>query len=284
METESPTGTPLTYATPREVRNIEQCWFYHRMELPGVGVVGGQWDLRGQVDDYLGRFDFQGKRVLDVGAASGFLTFEMEKRGASVVSFDMLDNRGFNLLPFASQKQERNERVTQMADFIDRMKNSYWFAHHALNSRAKVYYGNIHDLPQALGRFDVVLLAQILVHLRDPLGAILSASRLSSDAVVLTEGALEDARPIASFIPRVNQGPDHSWWCYSLGLYQTIFNILDFVVTQATPGDYTCIADGMPPKVRLWTLIARRRSGPFAQSDLVPPHRSSFLDRLRGKR
>jgi predicted nicotinamide N-methyase len=38
------------------------------------------------VDPYLGNFDFVGKRVLDVGAASGFLTFEMEKRGAEVVA------------------------------------------------------------------------------------------------------------------------------------------------------------------------------------------------------
>jgi SAM-dependent methyltransferase len=207
---ESPAATPVAYAAPRDVPGIEQCWFYHRMELPGAGVVGGQWDLRGQVDDYLGRFDFRDKRVLDVGTASGFLTFEMEKRGAAVVSFDMLDNRGFNLLPFASQQQGRDERVAQMAGVIDRMKNSYWFAHRALNSRAQVYYGDVHDLPQALGQFDVVLLAQILVHLRDPLGAILSASRLSSDAVILTEGTLEDARPIGSFIPRVTQGPDHS--------------------------------------------------------------------------
>jgi hypothetical protein len=34
--------------------------------------------LRKTIDDYLGHFDFRGKRALDVGAASGF-TFEMEK-------------------------------------------------------------------------------------------------------------------------------------------------------------------------------------------------------------
>jgi 2-polyprenyl-3-methyl-5-hydroxy-6-metoxy-1,4-benzoquinol methylase len=71
------------------VESAADCDFYHVMELPGVGRVGDQWDLRGTVDAYLGDFDFQGKRALDVGAASGFLTFEMEKRGASVVSFDL---------------------------------------------------------------------------------------------------------------------------------------------------------------------------------------------------
>src|SRR4051812_37484330 len=95
--TSSPTATssaaPVQYETPQPVAGVGDCWFYHVMDLPGAGKVGGQWDLRGQVDEYLGGFDFRGKRVLDVGAASGFLTFEMEKRGADVVSFDMKDNR-----------------------------------------------------------------------------------------------------------------------------------------------------------------------------------------------
>jgi len=254
------------------------------MELPGIGVVGGQWDLRDEVDGYLGHFDFSGKRALDVGAASGYLTFEMEKRGASVVSFDMLDNRGFNLLPFASMAAGWEEQTAGMSDTIERMKNSYWFAHRALKSSAKAYYGNVHDLPDALGQFDVVLLAQILVHLRDPLGAIISASRLAADAIILTEGTLEDTQPVASFYPEVDKGPNHSWWRYSLGLYQTIFNILGFEVVHANAGDYTCIAAGMPPKVRLWTLIARRRAGTFVQRDLAFPRQEKGLLARLGKR
>ena len=64
------------YAQPRTVAGVSECDFYHVMDLPDVGTVGGEWDLRQTVHDYLGRFPFQGKRVLDVGAASGFLTFE----------------------------------------------------------------------------------------------------------------------------------------------------------------------------------------------------------------
>ena len=69
--------------------NVDECSFYHHMDLPGPKEVGRGWDLRKTVDDYLGNFDFRGKRALDVGTASGFLTFEIEKRGAEVVSFDM---------------------------------------------------------------------------------------------------------------------------------------------------------------------------------------------------
>ncbi len=75
------------FANPRAV-SPDECWFYHVMDLPGLGLVGGHWDLRGRIHEYIGHVEFAGKRVLDIGTASGFLTFEMERLGAEVVSFD----------------------------------------------------------------------------------------------------------------------------------------------------------------------------------------------------
>lgn len=60
------------FAQPRAVADLSECDFYHVMDLPNIGMVGGEWDLRQTINDYLGRFPFQGKRVLDVGAAAGF--------------------------------------------------------------------------------------------------------------------------------------------------------------------------------------------------------------------
>ncbi|MBV9971725.1 MAG: hypothetical protein JO135_00155, partial [Candidatus Eremiobacteraeota bacterium] len=34
------------YAEPRTVTNLSDCYFYHTMEIPGYGLVEGQWDLR----------------------------------------------------------------------------------------------------------------------------------------------------------------------------------------------------------------------------------------------
>jgi 2-polyprenyl-3-methyl-5-hydroxy-6-metoxy-1,4-benzoquinol methylase len=80
----------VEFAAPIPVRNVDECFFHHQMELPGLGVAGCALDLRGRFDDYIAHADLRGKHVLDVGTASGFLTFEAEKRGAaSVVSFDM---------------------------------------------------------------------------------------------------------------------------------------------------------------------------------------------------
>ena len=52
-------------------------------------------DLRGREDSYLGRYDFNGKRVLEFGPANGGLTFWMEQQGAEVVALDLsLTSRG----------------------------------------------------------------------------------------------------------------------------------------------------------------------------------------------
>ena len=76
------TARDVTFESPRDVRDVEDCYFYHTLDLPGIGTVEGQWDLRGRFDDYIGGVDLQDKTVLDVGAGNGFLTFEAEKRGA----------------------------------------------------------------------------------------------------------------------------------------------------------------------------------------------------------
>jgi len=82
------------YASGRGKIKFEDCNFYHTVEVPGIGTVTGEWDLRGHVDEYLGGYNFSHKRVLEIGPASGFLTFEMERRRANVVALEVPDDPG----------------------------------------------------------------------------------------------------------------------------------------------------------------------------------------------
>jgi hypothetical protein len=70
-------------STPRKVNRIitdlSACDFYHCVQLPDGSIVKGQWDLRERVDQYLGNVDFAGKRVIEIGPASGFLSMHMER-------------------------------------------------------------------------------------------------------------------------------------------------------------------------------------------------------------
>ena len=55
------------YAQPQTGISLDECEFYHTCEIPGIGLVTGQWDLRRGLTQYLGSYDFTSKRVLEIG-------------------------------------------------------------------------------------------------------------------------------------------------------------------------------------------------------------------------
>ncbi len=252
--------TESIYATKRNVEKLEECWFYHSMDLPEIGLVHGGWDLRGRLDDYLGGVDISGKRVLDVGTASGFLTFEMEKKGAQVVSFDA-ENEHQIQIPIFNQhdpKQDAGQRLLSARNYLERMKNSYWLAHRLFDSNAKVVYGDIYKIPQKIGMFDVVLVSQILVHLRDPVGALIQAGVFSSDALIITEGVFSNDKPLQKLIPCSETELGTGWWILSTGLYKEVLGLMGFEITSLSTNLYDCRT--RKRDIGVTTIVAKRKS------------------------
>jgi len=257
--------SPLRYAEPPAALDLASCIFYHFIDLPGIGEVGRCWDLRPTIDEYLGRLDYRGKRVLDVGTASGFLTFALEARGANVVSFDIDPVADFDLVPYAPPPFDVARLRQDHARGALEVRNAYWLSHQLLGSQALVYYGNIYDLPAELGDFDVVVLGMVLPHLRDPFQALCSACRLSRDYVVVTQQALGGAEPFAYFMPNVRKDPRnletyHGWWVYSEVCLRNMLEILGFTVVSSERVKHKCVdptrAEAMYEECL--TLVARR--------------------------
>ena len=73
------------YAIPRLVGSIQDCHIHNTMELPGCGFIE---TCAMQSTTFTRARILPGRRVLEIGLASGYLTFEMERRGADVVSID----------------------------------------------------------------------------------------------------------------------------------------------------------------------------------------------------
>ena len=65
-------------AKEHEVGTLEDWFVYHWFDLSDGRTVPGIYDLRKNWRAYLGNVDLKGRRVLEVGPASGFLTFKME--------------------------------------------------------------------------------------------------------------------------------------------------------------------------------------------------------------
>jgi hypothetical protein len=215
---------------------ITDCRFYHTTELPGLGLQLGAWDLRPQArrdtyNDYFGGHDFTGERVLDVGTASGALAFEIERRGASeVVAFDLDDGLTYECrLPLDDRSMEEFREGLRM------IRNGFWLTHHLLGSRVKVAYGHANSLPSQLGRFDTIMLGNILQHLQDPVGAVLQAMR-STDHLLITEsdwmpGVVDD-----DFVGLVmfDVAAPFSWYQVKPGLLQNLLGRWGFTEQRLT--------------------------------------------------
>jgi len=229
------------FAAPRDPPP-DTCFWYHVMDVPGIGVTDGLWDLRGKFAEYIGNVPVEGRSVLDIGTASGFLSFEAEQAGASeVVSVDLAGGQNQSLLPFKDKLYYRDRAawiVEQTAHF-EQWKNAYWIAHRAFKSRAKAYYGDARDLPDELGTFDVAIVGAVLEHLPDSIAALHSVARRVDNTIVIHCEFLPTEDPIARFLGDASRPEyDYSFWTYSLGVYRQIFRMLGFEIVRTVPGQF----------------------------------------------
>src|SRR6202162_4758994 len=129
--------------------------WYHSIELPNGEVIQGIQSLAQQrlrLRQFLIPQDLRGKRVLDIGAWDGWFSFEMERRGASVVAVD----------------------ATKRTRFLE--------AKAILDSKVEHVVADICYLtPRDIGYFDIVLFFGVLYHLKHPMLALERVCELTTD-------------------------------------------------------------------------------------------------------
>jgi O-methyltransferase len=254
----------LFVTRPSDDAPMEECLFYHVMDLPGYSdPTPGYWDLRGDFPAYIGNVDLRGKSVLDIGCASGFLSMSAEQAGArEVVSFDMDRGDRQTLLPHKDSLYYRDYPawVTENTAFIKKWHNAYWRTHHAFNSKARCFHGDVYRLPDGLGRFDVVLLCAVLEHLADPIAAMASIARHVEEHLVLSVWVPDQAQeqPIAWFLGAANRTDEQAnFWAYSIPVYREVLGMLDFEIESVLSADFKLASGATSPRT---AIIARRIS------------------------
>ncbi len=249
---------------PWPLPNKEDCTFYHTIDLPDGETIEAQWDIRGHFDSYVGGYPLQGKTVLDVGTASGFLTFQAEKAGATVTSLDARTGREFTQLPVKGYPfhEDRAGFVDGTDHHLWMLRNSYWYAWHRLGSRAEVVYAPLADLPFWGRTFDVVLAGAITEHLSDPITAVGNLAGLAREAVIIAYDPVvdSDALTLTAGVNWTDPRPHHifTWFGVSRGLYRQLFDNLGFDVEFVDAQAVATFA-GMTEPVTRTTVIARRR-------------------------
>ncbi len=168
--------------------------WYHRIELaPGIITPGVN-----NTPVYLQRLealgfpqDFSGLRVLDIGCADGFFSFEAEKRGAAqvvAVDYRKPTNSGFSV------------------------------AREILGSSVEYHADNVYGLtPEKYGTFDVIFFLGLIYHVRNPLqafdlirqmskpnGLLFVESQIMDQHLVMADGHV---RTLASLSPQLVEIP-----------------------------------------------------------------------------
>ena len=154
--------------TQQQVDELSKHSSYHSLELADGTVIPGLIGieaLRARIRSFPIPEDLRGKRVLDVGAASGWNSFEMERRGAEVVAVDCVEFEEFHM------------------------------ASALLGSKVDYRIMDVDELtPESIGRFDYVLFFGVLYHLRHPLLGLERICSLATEAAFV-ESFVTDTGP-----------------------------------------------------------------------------------------
>jgi tRNA (mo5U34)-methyltransferase len=189
--------------TPIETDSTVKAWFrervegepywFQRIELAADLITPGWSDPRSEKLPHFGLPpDMTGMRVLDVGCAEGFFSFEAERRGA--------------------------QQVVAIDSFPDSIRRAT-LCRDALGSHVTPYLCNVYDLQaRTFGTFDLVMFFGVLYHLRHPLLALERLRSVCSGLLLLQtatwEVADEEELPLARFDPfGVESGPEDQRSC-----------------------------------------------------------------------
>jgi tRNA (mo5U34)-methyltransferase len=205
--------------------------WYHTLELrPGI-TTPGWFDTR-PVAPRLPWPDLQGRRCLDVGTFDGFWAFEMERRGAGeVVAVDIIDPQQWDW-PVGSD--------TAVVEAINQRKrggDGFLTAAAELGSKVQRHERSVYDLDaQALGRFDLVYLGSLLLHLRDPVGALSRVHEVlapGGQLLLLDAVDLElSARHRRTAVARLDGVGRPWWWRPNLAALRQFVDSAGFRVTR----------------------------------------------------
>jgi tRNA (mo5U34)-methyltransferase len=215
--------------TDATARASEVSW-YHTFRLPDGSLTPGYIDTVDEVDRVPLPASLAGKRCLDVGTCDGFWAIEMAKRGGAVTAIDLPDARSWD---WPGRATEAN-RVEAQAH-LDGRRRAFAIACKTFGVEVDRRDVSVYEATRdELGSFDFIFIGSLLLHLRDPVGALASLRRvadgqiLSVDAVSPLLTALHPRQPVARL-----EAPDWPlWWGVNLAGYRHMFTAAGWAPQQ----------------------------------------------------
>ncbi|HYH88192.1 MAG TPA: methyltransferase domain-containing protein [Solirubrobacteraceae bacterium] len=221
-------------ALPLEDQVAATRW-YHTIELADGVVTPGAFDHRPLVPHYGIPESLAGRRCLDAACSNGFWAFEFERRGGTVVAVDIPSIADWDFP--AGAPPLTTDRPDAMA------AAAFSIAHRALGSRVELVRRNLYTMdPADLGTFDFVHMADVLLHLRNPLDALRRLRALTATGGTALIADVYDPALAGTVIRYVGAFENLIWTVPSLEcLVQLVYDAgyanAEVVTTYALPGD-----------------------------------------------
>ena len=139
-----------------------------------------------------------GKSALDIGTADGYWAFEMERRGASpVVAMDIPKLGDSDVVPSIREKQG-----PEWHDSPSYHGERFATAHAMRKSKVEYRHGTIYDLsPKKMGTFDVVFCGSLLLHLFNPLQALISVRSVTREMAIIETVTFHPSQQVETLYP-----------------------------------------------------------------------------------
>jgi len=256
-------------------------FWYHTIDLGDGLVTPGQYDYRETLPLFHFPADLSGMDVLDVGSATGFFAFELERRGGRVVSLELPSLSCLDRFP--GQSVAGSLRKIERMMFSDDLQHSeaelyhcllegpFEFCRARLGARPHRCYSTIYDVnaekcgvPEG---FDLVFIGDVLLHTLEPLRALSAVAAVCRGTLVLAQALPSGPQepPAMVYVGGADpQEDDVSWWLPNRSCLMQLLSKLGFAEVEQV-GVHRGLLQPVDHPFERAVFHARRIPGPGSQ-------------------
>lgn len=210
--------------TEFKARCSEHDFWYHSYYFDNGFVQRGDYDIGQDISDYGFLQSMEGMSVLDIGAGSGWFATYFEQLGADVTVTDArglcdFDVFGRDHYPDVLLEKSKPDRVLSdgRSIYYSPVSKGFWIMKDILGLKAKYVNARVYEIcPDLFGgkKFDLVFMGSVLMHLRDPIGALMAAHSVCKHLLIATTYMLPDTFSPGTPLMQIREGAGEGicWW------------------------------------------------------------------------
>jgi SAM-dependent methyltransferase len=205
----------------------EHNFWYHSFYFDNGFQQQGDYDIGLDIEQYNFPQDMSGMSVLDVGTGSGWFATYFEQLGADVTTLDARGLSDFDIFgryqyPDIKEEKAKPDKILSNGQeiYYSPVSKGFWIMKEILGLKAEYVNAKIYDVcPELFGgkTFDLVFLGSLLMHIRDPIGALMAVRSVCKDRIIANTLILDAAAKEIEGIPLMTMlanDRDHliNWW------------------------------------------------------------------------